>query len=257
MRARIIKIRYVVICLIAAAGAYLHPEAVEAMSIAQMRTLTGNGLLGLRVDKVFHHCGLPASIADADASREKHALRWDRVPMHLSAGDWDLTYVPRQHAAPGKDGWINPHPGHSACLAGLATLVLHANGNSGILSVRKRADNHGYVTTYHVPDDRYDAHQVSAVTGRWKTGVPVSRLLKRFGKPDETLKNSAGVPLHRYWIVEKNNRQMPISLHAVDFEIGHGGKTSSRYIVRTRGVGFVQQKMDALMRQWEKGYVLD
>jgi len=257
MRARAINIRYVVICLIAVCGAYLRPEVVEAMSIAQMRTLTGAGLLDLRVDKVFRHCGLPASIADADASREKRAVRWGKAPMHLSAGDWDLAYVPRRHATPGKEGWINPHPGHSSCLAGLAALVLHANGASGILSVRKRADNHGYVTTYRVPDDPYDAHQVSAVTGRWKTGVPVSRLLKRYGKPDEILKDSAGVALHRYWIVEKNNRQMPISLHAVDFEIGHGGLTCSRYIVRTRGVGIVQQKMDALMRQWEKGYVLD
>ncbi len=252
-----VRARNIVIYLIAVCGTFLRPEAVEAMSLAQMQALTGAGLLGLRVDKVFHHCGLPTSIADAGASREKRAVRWGKVPMRLSAGDWDLTYAPRQHAAPGMDGWINHRPGGSACLAGLGALVLQANGNSGILSVTKRADNDGYVTTYRVPDNLYAAHQVSAVTGRWKTGVPVSRLLKRYGNPDEVLKDGTGMPLHRYWIVEKNNKQMPISLHAVDFEIGDGGKTCVRYIVRTSGVGFVQQKLDALMRQWEKGYVLD
>jgi hypothetical protein len=31
----------------------------------------------------------------------------------------------------------------------------------------------------------------------------------------------------------------------------------TRYTVHTRGVEFVQDKLDALLRQWEKDYVLD
>jgi hypothetical protein len=231
--------------------------AVQAMDITQLRALTGTGLLGWRVDAVFRRCGLPAAVVDAaEGAQPKRAARWGQVAMRLSAGDWDLRYGRRRPRDPGPGGWTNPAPGSGKCLSALPTLVLRAQGNSGVLAVKKRADNQGYVTTYRVPDDIFAAHLVVGVTGRWKSGVPVSELHARYGGPDEVLKD-AGVQLHRYWVVEKNNKQMPISLHAVDFEIADDGKTSTRYIVRTSDVEFVRHKLDALLRQWEKDYVLD
>ncbi len=238
-------------------GVLLPFRDVEAMNAAQMKALAGTGLLGLRVDAVFRRCGLPEAIVDTDLSHKKRAVRWGQVAMRLSAGDWDLRYGRRQQRDPAPGGWTNSAPGGRACLAGLVGFVLHAQGNSGILSVKKRADNQGYVTTYRVPDNLYAAHRVAGVAGRWKAAMPVSKLQKRYGNPDEIVTDRGGARLHRYWVVEKNNKQMPISLHAVDFEIGADGKTSARYIVQTSDVEFVQQKLDALMRQWEKDYVLD
>ena len=244
-------------CTMTLWGFLLPSSEVDAMDTGQMQALAGTELLGLRADAVFRRCGLPAVVADApDGTQKKRAVRWGKAAMRLSAADWELQYGHERPHEPRPKGWTNPAPGSSACLPGLSELVLHAKGNAGILSVKKRADNKGYITTYRVPDNLYAAHLVVGVTARWKTGMPVSSLQKRYGDPDEVV-TDRGVQFHRYWVVEKNNKQMPISLHAVDFEIGDGGKTCARYIVHTSDVEFVQQKLDALMRQWEKDYVLD
>lgn len=253
-----VRYRLALIAAMALWAVLLPAHDAEAMDAAQMKALTGTGLLGLRADAVFRRCGLPSAVVDAgNGAQQKRALRWGKVSMRLSAGDWDLRYGHRRQQVPAAAGWTNPAAGGDACRSRLTELVLHAKGNSGILSVKKRADNQGYITTYRVPDNLYAAHQVVGITGLWKTGPPVTALEKRYGKPDEVLKNSGGAPVHRYWVVEKNNKQMPISLHAVDFEFGDDGKTCARYIVRTSDVDFVQQKLDALMRQWERDYVLD
>jgi len=237
-------------------GFFLPAHDVRAMSLDQMKALAGTGLLGLRVDEVFHRCGLPAAIADsADSAHKKRPVRWGDVSMALSSMEWDLLYG-RQHADARKPDWANAGPAGGPCLSDLSELVVHAKGERGVLSVRKRADKQGYVTTYQVPDNPYAAHQVVEVTGRWMAAMAVSGLHERYGKPDEIL-SDRGRQIHRYWVVEKNNQQMPISLHAVDFEIDAGGKTTARYVVQSDGIEFVQQKLDALLRQWEKDYVLD
>jgi hypothetical protein len=249
--------RLVLMCAMMLWGFFLPSREADAMDAGQMKALAGTGLLGLRADAVLRRCGLPAAVTDVpDGTQKKHAVRWGKAAMRLSAADWELEYGRQRQRDAHPEGWTNPAPGGNACLSGLSELVLHAKGNSGILSVKKRADNKGYITTYRVPDNLYAAHLVVGVTARWNTGMPVSSLQKRYGNPDEVV-TDRGVQFHRYWVVEKNNKQMPISLHAVDFEIGDGGKSCARYIVRTSDVDFVQQKLDALMRQWEKDYVLD
>jgi len=239
--------------------AFLLPaHDLHAMGLEQMKKLAGAGLLGVPVDAVLRHCRLPAAIVDAaDAAHKKGTVRWEKTTMQLSASDWDLLYGRRQHPASRTAAWINSGPGGNACLStDLSELMLHAKGNVGVLSVKPRADKQGYVTTYRVPDDLYTAHRVTEVTGRWKTGLPVTGLRQRYGRPDEVLKDN-GVQIQRYWVVEKNNQQMPTSLHAVDFEIDRGGKTATGYVLRSSEVEFVQQKLDMLLRQWEKDYVLD
>lgn len=237
----------------------LSAHDVHAMSPDQMKKLAGTGLLGLPVDAVFRHCRLPAAIVDTtDPSHKRRTVRWAGATMRLSSMDWDLLYEGRQHHASHKAAWINSGPGGNACLsADLSELVLRAKGGSGVLSVKKRADNQGYITSYRVPDDLYAAHRVTEVTGRWKAGLPVAGLRQRYGDPDEVQRDGDRVRFHRYWVIERNDKQMPISLHAVDFEIDPGGKTATEYILRNSDVEFVQQKLDALLRQWEKDYVLD
>ena len=228
------------------------------MDIAQLTALPATSLLNLRVDALIRRCGLPETILDAaDNSRRKHTVRWGDRTMNLSVEDWELTYGDRRRRDPRPAAWSNSTPGHSVCLSHLSGLVLHARGNSGILSVKKRPDRRGYVTTYRVPDNLYAAHLIVGLSGHWHADMPLSRLRERYGNPDEVLTDSSGAPLDRYWVVEKNKQQMPISLHAVDFEIGDDEKTCAGYRVYTSDVDFVQQKLDALLRQWEKDYVLD
>jgi len=236
----------------------LSAHEAAAMSPGRMKKLAGAGLLGLTVDAVLRRCRLPAAIVDtAETAHKKRAARWEKTTMRLSSMDWDLLYGNRRLPATDEAAWINSGPGGNACLsADLSQLVLHARGNVGVLSVKPRADKQGYVTTYRVPDDPYAAHRVTEVTARWKAGLPVAGLRQRYGGPDEVLKDD-GAQIQRYWVVEKNNQQMPISLHAVDFEIDRSGKTAIGYVIRSGEVGFVRQKLDALLRQWEKDYVLD
>lgn len=242
---------------VAVAWWVVHICDVNAMSIQQMKTLNGTSLLGLRVDAVLRNCGLPSVILDpAGISHAKQKVRWGAVEMTLSPLEWEVIYTRQRDIAVRESGWINPHPAGRACLADLSQLILHAKGNVGFLSVKKRADNKGYVTSYQVPNSRYAAHQVIGLTGRWKQGMPISRVRERYGNPDEVLDQGGGVKLYRYWIIVKHN-YMPVSLHAIDFEVKDAEKACAKYTVQTSGFEFVQERLDALLREWERDYVLD
>jgi|GEM_PF-3455896 len=238
-------------------GIILNTGAVQAMSLEQMQRLAGTALLEWRADKVFQRCGLPAAITDtAELSQPRQTVRWKAVEMRLSPLEWKLIYTAQRDSAVHENGWINPHPASRACLAGLSELVLHAKGEAGILTVTKRADHQGYRTSYDIPKDLYVAHQVIGLTGRWQQAVPISRIQAQYGKPDEVLAQAGGIKQYRYWVVV-TQKQMPVSLHAVDFEVKATQPVCTRYTVQTSGFEFVQEKLDALLRQWEKDYVLD
>ncbi|MBI5460845.1 MAG: hypothetical protein HY941_01505 [Gammaproteobacteria bacterium] len=238
-------------------GLFLVPHDAHAMSFDQMKMLAGTALLDARVDAVLRDCGLPSVIADmAEVSRQRQTMRWKDVEMKLSSMQWDMVYSRQREAASHGTGWINPGLGSRACLSGLSGLVVHTKGEAGILSVKKRADNQGYVTSYLVPDNLYAAHQVIGLTGRWKQGMPASRLQEQYGKPDEILDEGDGIKNYRYWVVAKQ-KEMPISVHAVDFEVMQAENMCAEYTIYTSGFEFVQEKLDALQRQWERDYVLD
>ena len=169
---------------------------------------------------------------------------------------WEMVYSIQHHATYRGSAWINAGFVSATCLSGLSGLVIHAKGDVGILSVSKRADNKGYNTSYLVPDDLYSAHQVIGLTGSWKQGMPVSRIRERYGKPDEILDGESGIKHFRYWIVVKQ-KQMPTAAYSVDFEVKSTEKLCTEYTVYTNGSEFVQEKLDALQRQWERDYVLD
>jgi hypothetical protein len=238
-------------------GVLLNSGEVHAMSLDQMKTLAGSALLDLRLDAVLRRCGLPAAIADtADVSQPRQAIRWQGVQMKLSSMKWEVIYSRPRDVAMHENGWINPGSGSVACLSGLSGLVLHAKGDAGVLTVKKRADNQGYLTAYRVPKYLYAAHQVIGLTGSWKQGMPISRLQERYGKPDEVLDRAGGIKHYRYWVVAKQ-KQMPVSVHAVDFEVKDTEKVCNKYTVQTSGFEFVQEKLDTLLREWERDYVLD
>lgn len=252
-----ISSKYVLAPVMLLWGIALNSGEVHAMSLEQLKTLAGTALLELRVDAVLNRCGLPAAIVDtADVSQQRQAIRWKDVQMNLSSLKWDVIYSRRREAARHDNGWVNPGAGSAVCLSGLSGLVLHAKGDVGFLTVRKRADNQGYRTSYDIPRDIYVAHQVIGLTGRWKQAVPIAKLQAQYGKPDEVLVGEGGIKHYRYWVVVKQ-KQMPISLHAVDFEVKETEPVCTHYTVHTTGVEFVQEKLDALLRQWEKDYVLD
>lgn len=230
---------------------------VHAMSMEQMTALAGNSLLELRVDAVFRKCGLPSEILDpAGMPRAKQKVRWGTVEMTLSPLEWDLIYSRQRTIAVRNSGWINPHPAGRACLADLSQLILHTKGDVGFLSVKKRTDNKGYLTSYLVPNSLYAAHQVIGLIGSWKQGMPISRIQERYGNPDELLDREDGIQLYRYWVVAKQ-KEMPVSVHAVDFEVKDAEKICIKYTVQTSGFDFVREKFEALLRQWERDYVLD
>lgn len=238
-------------------GVFLISQHAQAMRFDQMKALAGTALLDLRVDAVLSDCGLPSVIADAaEGSPQRQTLRWGEVEMKLSPMKWELVYSRRRGAAHPGNGWINPASASAACLSDLSGLALHARGDAGFLTVRKRADNQGYLTSYQVPEDLYVAHQVIGITGRWKQAMPVSRMQEQYGKPDEILDGEGGMKHYRYWVVVKQ-KEMPASVYAVDFEVKGTQKACTTYTVQTNGFEFVQEKLDALQRQWERDYVLD
>jgi len=238
-------------------GVLLAGREAHAMSPEQMKALAGAGLLDVRVDALFRQCGLPSTIVDsATRAQPPMAIRWGDIEMQLSPMDWEMVYSRRRAAPNPKGGWNNPGSGSGACLSGLSGLTLHARGQAGILSVTKRADGNGYLTSYDIPDSVYAAHLVIGITGNWKRDTPISKIEKWYGEPDEIVDGEGGIRRYRYWVVARE-KEMPVSVHAVDFEITGAEEVCTRYTVRTSGFEFVQQKLDALQREWEKNYVLD
>ena len=227
------------------------------MDFEQMKSLAGASLLDLRVDALFEQCGLPAAIMDTKAAaHERQALHWDQARMELSPKNWEIHYSRTAPAADSRETWRNPAPPNAACLAELASLVLDAKGEAGILSMTKRDDNQGYITTYAIPDNLYRAHQIVGIAATWARSRPVSELAEAFGAPSEIVERDGDASIYRYWIVIKDG-QMPLGLYAVDFEVSNAKKTCSRYAAYSSGVEFVQEKLDTLVREWEKVYVLD
>jgi len=227
------------------------------MNLVQLKQLPGTMLLDLRVDALFRQCGLPEVIVDnAPASQPRQAIRWGGVEMKLSSKQWEMEYSRQREPVPDNKGWSNPEPGSITCLNGLSGLRLHIKGEAGFLTVKKRTDNKGYITSYTIPEDLYAAHQVVRLAGNLKQGMSMSNIQKMYGVPDEVLNKESGIQIFRYWVVD-TQKQVPVSVHAVDFEIRDAEKICKHYTVHTSSVGFVQEKFDALLREWEKHQVLD
>jgi hypothetical protein len=236
--------------------ACLCPAAqVDAMTIEQMKALPGARLLELPLDQVFKTCGLPTAIADLGAAHDAKAkLRWRTAEMSLSRGEWDVLYT-RQREDRVQDGWLNAGNTGAECLADVSRLALRSR-EIGTVRVTKKAHDFGYVTQYQVPSDALRAHRVVGIDAGFANPVLASVLVGKHGKPDEVIGIQPGEKLFRYWVVE-HHKQMPVSAFAVDFRFDKAEKFVVTFAVSTDNVGFVRERLDQLLTEWEKMYVLD
>ena len=228
------------------------------MTPAQLNALRGAAQLELAVDELLRTCGLPTAISDRGPDgrvpRTRHRIAWGDTAMRLAATDWRVTYGLRGPGLTSADGWVNPAGAGSGCLADLSQVHFDAKGHVGVLTVTKKPDGIGYVTTYRVPDDLFKSHKVVAVTSLLGAGLAQAALLTRYGAPDEVLPLPGGRRALRYWVATVRDRR-PERLYAVDFEVDKG--VAASYQIRTSGVEIVQQRLDGLLRKWEREHVLD
>jgi hypothetical protein len=234
---------------------YFSSGAVAAMTLDQMKSLKGAAQLEITVDRLFLNCSMPASILDHGSSHDaKQSLQRQGASMHLSAMDWDIVYGNVLHKPGITAGWVNRIKSDQRCTSGLSQLLFRARGDVGVLEVTKNKKGIGYTTAYHIPADAYKAHKVVGVEAVLARAIPVSQLRARYGEPDEDLRQAADKEKLRYWVVTLRN-QRPELLYAVDFVIDKGA--CENVIISSTGVDFVQHKLDFLLRDWEKNYILD
>jgi hypothetical protein len=249
--------RCILAVVISLSGTVVCTQDVQAMGLEQFRKLAGARLLDTRIDTVFRQCGLPAMIVDTgDVTQQGRMVRWGKTRMRLTPMKWEIRYARQPDPGTIQNSWINPNATSHSCLPGLSQLILHAKGGVGDLSVKKRPDNKGYVTSYRVSENLFSAHQVSGFTATWTQGMPITRIQDQFGKPDEILKGESGITTSRYWVVVRD-KQMPVAVYAIDFEMKDRDNICTRYTVYTSDTEFVQVKFDAVAREWERVYVLD
>jgi len=237
-------------------SAYSFVPVGYAMTFEQMKDLEGAALLELRVNELLQLCGLPSKITDTgDSSSVKQRVHWQGVEMVLSSMPWEISYTKLLNTASiAQSNWVNPGSASPTCFKNLTTLDIHSKGDVGILTIKKRADNKKYVTSYDIPSDLYVAHKVIGVTGNLAKEVLISQIQERYGNPDETLHSERKTTKYRYWVIVNDN-DTPSSLYAVDFIFKEGDKTCAQYTIRGNGFEFVQQKFDLLMQQWVNKYM--
>jgi hypothetical protein len=227
----------------------------HGLTIEQMKALPGARLLELPLDQVFETCGLPTAIADlGGANATKAQLRWRTAEMNLSRGEWDAFYT-RQREGRIEDGWLNTGRSGGKCLVDVSRLALRGREIGNVL-VTKKTREPGYITQYQVPRDTLRAHRVIGIEASFENPIPISVLIGKHGKPDAVIGNRPGGKLFRYWVVTHHN-QMPVSAFAVDFRLDKDEKFVVAVAVSTDNVGFVRERLDLLLNEWEKMYVLD
>lgn len=228
---------------------------LAAMTLDQMKLLTGAAQLEITVDQLFRRCGLPAAIVDhgrADAAKQQ--INWYGQGMRLSAMDWDAVYGIPQRKPGNMGGWVNGGAPDNRCVSELSQLVFYAKGQVGVLRVTKKAQGFGYITAYRVSRGLYKAHKVIGVRVTLTRSLPVATLAGRYGQPDEVLKRPGTKESFRYWVLTLRDHR-PELLFAVDFEIDNG--TCSSFAISTAGSDLVQQRLDSLLKKWERDYILD
>lgn len=243
------------IAVLALTACCLPAGAWATMTLTQMKALKGAAQMEMTLDRLLRICGLPAAIVDnAAANRGKPPIHWNRVAMHLSAMDWEVSYGMRQRNLEKSAGWVNPGAPAGRCTEGLSRLQLHAMGNTGVLTVTKKPQGIGYVTTYREPKSLFKAHKVVMAQAILARSLPIEDILGRYGEADEVVRQPGKRDRLRYWVLTRRDHR-PEFLYAVDFEID--GRGTGTYTLSSSAVDFVQQRLDFLLRQWERDYVLD
>ena len=225
------------------------------MTLDQMKLLEGAAQLEFTVDKLFRNCGLPAAISDhGPAGGEKQDVHWGGVAMRLSPLDWDVAYGMKQPELGRPADWTNRRKPDVRCIKELSRLSFNARGHVGVLTVTKKTHGFGYVTSYREPKSLLKAHKVVGVTVTLARSASVPALVGRYGQPDEVVKQPGVRDKFRYWVLTRRDHR-PELLYAVDFEIDSA--SCNTYTISSSSVAFVAQRLDILLKQWERDYVLD
>jgi len=242
-------------CAVATLACCQSVGALAAITLDQMKSLEGAAQLELTVDKLFRNCGLPAAISDQGlAGGEKQDVHWGGATLRLSPLDWDVAYGLNLQEVGKPADWTNRQKPDVRCMKESSRLSFNARGHVGVLTVTKKAQGFGYVTSYRVPKSLLKAHKVVGVNATLAKSVSVQTLVSRYGQPDEVVKQPGAREKFRFWVLTRRDHR-PELLYAVDFEIDSA--SSSTHTISTSSVGFVAQRLEILLKQWERDYVLD
>ncbi len=214
------------------------------MTLAEMKSLPGGAMIGMRVDAVLKTYGLPAAIlASGDQRNRAVPAVWQGTEMRLSRGGWDLIYrASAMTLARPKQGWLNPRPAMPETLSGISGLTVVANGGVGFV----RIDRAMHKTTYTVPNDQFLAHKVISAQGRFNVPVPIRNIVNQTENKCVAI---AGVNKIRCWVLVEEN-EMPLAVYAVDLGLSKTGSEATGYTISGDEVDFVHHKYAEHYQHW-------
>lgn len=228
----------------------LIPALSGALDLKQMREIEGVGMMDAQIKSVFDHYGLPAVIGVPKpvTSRRVTTAAWHGTSLRVPGGDWKVIYSRKNRARDDPPSiWHNPHRTMPPRLDRLARLILYAKGNVGRMTVRRFPQK----TTYDVPTDPLQAHQVISVRAEYRTPIPVVAITARYGNIYDTVTDQSPVQLMRYWVLRKEG-DVPLALYAVDFELNAKGDAARACIANGIEAEFVRKKFQNYYDRWEE-----
>lgn len=207
-----------------------------AMDVAQMRAMAGLEMLESRVTRVIEAYGQASAILPTETTVQ------DKTG--LPAGDWSVVYTPiKPPDAPDNKqqaGWL-------LHLHDFSRLVLYARGGVGEVIVRRKPQK----TTYEIPHDPYQAHQVISLSAELRQPIPLTRLIERFGAKYEEINTTDKGRRLRFWVLQRQG-EMPHKLYAVDFGLNARGDKATDLMAYGPQVDFVAKVLVSRYQLWER-----
>lgn len=245
--------------LVLAIFVLIGPCKAYAMNLEEMNELIGADMLGARVNDLIKTYGIPAAIIDREnGAAKKKRIRWKKIKMNLTDGDWDVIYETRSgtpKSASVKKGWINPKAAMPTGFKTASRVVFFTSGRAGYLEI-KQIDKDTRKTTYTIPKDIFKAHLITGVKVRPGKPLRVKEIIKKYGRYDESVVDKKnGQKFLRYWVLVEID-VMPSHIFAVDFEINKKEDSSFAYKISTQKFDFVEKKFQEYYKDWEK-FVMD
>jgi len=207
----------------------------SAMDLEQMRAIPGVQMLESRANEVIQAYGQATKILPVKGETRKEKTK-------LPSGDWSLVYTPK----PGKP-YSKKQAGNFFKIEDFSSLVLHAKGGVGLVVVRRKPQK----TTYSVPEDPYQAHQIISVTAELRQPMAMNELVEHFGEEFEEIQAADNKRWIRYWVMHREGI-MPLRLYAVDFGIDASTKKVTSMVANGPQVEFVSEALVSSYKIWER-----
>jgi len=218
---------------------WTYASFTSAMDLEQMRAIPGVQMIESRANEVIQAYGQATKILPTKTETRKEKTK-------LPSGDWSLIYTPK----PGKPNNKNKNKqqaGNFFKIEDFSSLVLHAKGGVGLVVVRRKPQK----TTYGVPEDPYQAHQVISVTAELRQPMAMNELTKYFGEKFEEIQAADNKRWIRYWVMHREGI-MPLRLYAVEFGIDASTKKVTSIVANGPQVEFVNQALVSSYKIWER-----